>query len=356
MKKKPSSKVIVLSASEKLQFLFQVSLMLCQRISVAKTLEILVQTQKSRKIKKVCQTILEEISHGNSIAVSVDAILQPPAFFLAIIRSGEKTGHLGTYLLKAYTFSKKQYDAKKDRRSQAFYPLFVFVSTFFLSCGIVAFAIPNMVSMAESLQLVLPGTILSLLSFFTWVEMNWGYLVFGFLLLIALFWWFLRRNRYWIDWLLLRLPFYNSYIRKKELLSLFTLLSMLLKDQIPLEKALELSLETIQKEPLRDELSFIFQQIYTGNMDLTKFASAFGKQGSFIAFLKSSVNKEQFIENTDFLISVISQEIDDSKKKVTKLIEPVSLGFIGLMVLFVITKVYLPMFEMFSSMEWMSGF
>jgi type II secretory pathway component PulF len=330
--------------------------MLCQRISVVKTLEILVQTQKSRKIKKVCETLLEELSHGNSIAASVNSILQPPAFFLAIISSGETTGHLGSYLLQAYTFSKKQYDARKDRRSQAFYPVFVFVSTFFLSCGIVAFAIPNMVSMAESLQLALPSSMVSMISFFDWFAMNWSYVVVGFTLLIGVFWWLIQKNRYCVDWLLLRLPLYSTYIRKKELLSFFTLLSMLLKDEIPLEKALELSLETIQKEPLRDELSFIFQQIYTGNMDLTKFASSFGKQGSFIAFLKSSLNKDQFIENTDFLISVISQEMEDHKKKGTKLIEPVSLGCIGLMVLFVITKVYLPIFEMFSSMEWMSGF
>lgn len=354
--KNKASKRLILSSQEKLQTLFQISLMLCQKVSIVQSLEIVLQTQKSKKIQRGCLYILDQLSHGGSVAESVNSIFKIPTYFYAILQSGEKTGHLGSYLMEAYSYAKKQSDMKKEQRSQAFYPIFVFVSTFLLSCGIVAFAIPNMISMAQSLQLKLPSSILSISSFSSWLGDNWSFLVLGFFILMLILLYLYKKNRYWVDWVLLKIPVYKSQVRKKELLSLFSLLSMLLKDQIPLEKALELSLETIQKEPLRDELSLIFQQIHTGELDFMQFAPYFGKQVSFLAFLKSSVNKEQFIENTDFLVSVMSKEIEDQKKRVTKLIEPVSLGLIGLMVLFVITKVYLPIFEMFGSMEWMSGF
>jgi type IV pilus assembly protein PilC len=354
--KKNVPKRLVLSSQEKLQTLFQISLMLCQKVSIVQSLEIVLQTQKSKKIQKGCLYVLDQLSHGRSVAESVNSIFKIPAYFYAILRSGEQTGHLGSYLMEAYLYAKKQSDMKAEQRSQAFYPAFVFVSTFLLSCGIIAFAIPNMMSMAQSLQLKLPSSFLAISSFSNWLGNYWPFLIVGFFSLMLLLLYLYKKNRYWVDWVLLKIPIYKYQIRKKELLSLFSLLSMLLKDQIPLEKALDLSLETIQKEPLRDELSLIFQQIHTGELDFMQFAPYFGKQVSFLAFLKSSVNKEQLIENTDFLVSVMSKEMEDQKKRVTKLIEPVSLGLIGLMVLFVITKVYLPIFEMFGSMEWMSGF
>jgi type II secretory pathway component PulF len=137
---------------------------------------------------------------------------------------------------------------------------------------------------------------------------------------------------------------------------MLTLFAMLLKDKIPVEKALELSIESVKIKPFQDELAYAIEEIYRGKMDFSQLHRNFGKDIYVITFLKSSVNNKQLIENTKFITTMLTQEIENKKKHLLKLIEPISIGIIGLMVLLVITKVYLPVFEMFNSMDWMSGF
>ena len=294
-------KKVNLNQSEKLQLLFQISIMLCQQISITQALEMIINTSKTKKSILVCKKILYKINQGRSIVESVGSVLKLPAFFSAIINSGERTGRLGEYLFEAYKYCKKNADIKNKQKMQSFYPIFVFVSTLSLSVGIIAFAVPTMVSMADTIGLTLPSATVSIINLTEWFRINWIYFLFMILVTAGLFIYIVKKYRYYLDWLMLKIPFVGLYARKKELVCLLTLFSMLLKDKIPVEKSLRLSIESIQRKPFQDELLFAVEEIYDGKMDFSQLHKRFGKDIYIFTFLKSSVNGKQLIENTNFI-------------------------------------------------------
>ena len=347
---------MVLTENEKIQFLFQSSMMLSQKVSISKALEILIKTQKSKKLVLLCKNLTMYIKQGYSLTDSAKKILNLPPFFSSILESGERTGHLGQYLLESYRYYKTRNDNKKKQQSQAFYPSFVFIATSSMSIALMCFAIPSMVQLSESLNLTLPDATLSMIALFSWLRSYWYWVLVGTVVFALLVYLTIRKFRYCFDWLSMKIPFFRSRIVRREIVSMLTLFSMLLKDQVPIEHSLEYAVETIQNQAFKDELSYTLQSIQQGQMDFEKWNHSFGKDIYLLSFLKSSINTKQLIENTDFFITIMKQEMEEKRKKMTRLIEPFSLGLIGVIVLLVITKVYLPVFEMFSTMDWMSGF
>ncbi|MCK5848928.1 MAG: type II secretion system F family protein, partial [Caldisericia bacterium] len=202
-----NKKNVRINQTERLQILFQISIMLSQKIKITQALEMILKTSKSKKSQIVCSEILKKIRQGNSIAESVDDVLKPPAFFCSIIKSGEQTGHLGEYLFEAYKYSKNNLELKNKQKMQSFYPIFVFCSTFILSIGIIAFAIPTMVSMAESLGLALPAATISIINFIDWLKLYWPYVSVLILIFIGLVVYLKRKYSYFINWVLLKIPF-----------------------------------------------------------------------------------------------------------------------------------------------------
>jgi type IV pilus assembly protein PilC len=217
--------------------------------------------------------------------------------------------------------------------------------------GMMIFMLPMIQGIANTLQVALPGSIQKILRVIHWtVQYAWMVLT-GFTVVGILANWVVRRNRYIVHGLYLKLPFIGTWIRKNDLFLFFQELSLLLKDQIPIEEAIPIASESIQNIYLRDQVELSSIPLQSGKTITDIFHKFPGKDTFLLSMIKSGEESNQLCENIDFALQVLEQELEQRQERFVSSIEPVMLMLIGGIILLLVVNLYFPIFQMINSMD-----
>lgn len=341
-----------LNKAEILHFTFQMSILMKQNYLLPDGIMLIKETSPSKKIQKWLERILEQLHLGESFTT----ILQNETkgfspFYFSVCRSGENTGSLGLHLKRLYDYlrSRNLYEAKMKKAS--FYPLFLLIMTFCISLGMIIFLLPMIQGIAESLQVALPLTITHLLAFTFWIRRFYFLVLLGISALVGFIFYLLRKYRYLVHKYLLLLPFIGSFLRKNDLFLFFQELSLLLKDQVPIEEAIPIASESIHNIFLKDQIelsSIPLQNGITISDTLRKFP---GKDTFLLSMIKSGEESNQLYENIDFALQMLELELTQKQDRFVSSIEPIMLLFIGSIVLLLVINLYFPIFQMINSID-----
>lgn len=341
-----------LTKADILHFTFQMSILTTQNYLLPDAILLVKETSGSKKIQKWLDRISFHLQEGESF---YNSLLKETkglsSFYLSVVRSGESSSSLGIHMKRLYDFLRirGRYEAKMKKAS--FYPIFLIILTVCISLGMMIFLLPMIRGIANTLQVALPESIIRLFGVIHWIRQYTGIVLVGFAVVWILAAWFIRRNRYMIHGLGLKLPFVGTWLRKSNLFLFFQELSLLLKDQIPIEEAIPIASESIQNIYLRDQVELSSIPLQSGKTITDIFHQFPGKDTFLLSMIKSGEESNQLSENIDFALQVLEQELEQRQERFVSSIEPVMLMMIGGIILLLVVNLYFPIFQMINSMD-----
>jgi len=322
-------------------------------LALPDALDTLIEKETTATTRVVLARLLAAVKEGMPLSVAMT--LSPgtfPSLFVATISAAETTGDLPEALAR-YAAYLEQVDLLKKRIiSASIYPALVLGFGLLVMVFLLAYVIPRFTRIYESQATKLSFSTEILLKVGKFSDQYGIYELIGFGMLVAATITMLGRSdvRGKLYGLLWGLPYFGDKVRVYHLSRFYRTFSMLLKSGIPIMNGLVM-VNSLLGNGLQDNLNQSRKLIAEGRA----FSEAFFESG-----LTTPVAARLFTvgERTGTLESMMEraasfheEEMQRWVDRFTKIFEPVLMSVIGVIIGGIVLMMYLPIFELATSLE-----
>lgn len=329
----------------------QMATLLSAGLTLMESLEAIRDQVERPAFRKLIAALRERVKEGAPFS---GALAQYPRFFsplyLQMVRAGEASGTLAEMMDRLAGFLEHQVQLKNKVASALAYPiLMIFVSILILT-GMITFVIPRVVVIFQDMNQALPLPTRILIGM-SHVIREKGVFI---LLLAAVAVYILGRwirteaGRMKVDGWILRLPLAGGVAKRISLSRFSRTLETLLSGGVPLLSALEIVRTVVRNKVLEEAIGTARENIREGE----GIAAPLKRSGHFpplmihmIAVGEKSGELEKMLKR---VADTYDQELDTVIGALTSLLAPLLILGMGLVVLFIVLAILLPIFQMSS--------
>ena len=335
--------------SEKILFAKNLALMIRAGLPLRESISTIQEQSKSKLFKKVLASVLNDIENGQSLANSLSR--HPKIFdslYINMIRIGEESATLEESLDRLALYLKKSYELRGKIKSAMIYPSFVLGTTIVLGAGLVFFVLPKIVPLFKTLNVKLPLTTKILIGSVSAMQ-NYGLLILliTILLSVALFFIYrFKQVKFVVHKIILKSPVIGK-ISKNVYISRFSqTLGVLLKSGLSVVSALRITRSSLENLVYKKEIEEIISYVQKG-----KLMSDYLKQKKelFPLMVSRMIGVGEKTGNLEetllYLSDFYNEEVDNSVKNLSSVLEPILLIIIGLAVGFIALSIISPIYE-----------
>ena len=391
-------------------FTRQLSILQDAGLPILRSLKILESQARPGGLKNALIDVCDEIEGGATLSEAMAKV--PKAFdrlYVNMIKAGEAGGSLETILQRLAEFKERTQALKSKVIGAMIYPVVVVLFTIGILTFIMMFIIPEFIKMFEEFELDLPPQTELLIELSKKMVKYWFVLpmipisIILFIMLVCKF----KAGRMGWHLYLLKLPVLGKLVEKSNLARTTRTLGALVASGVPILEGLTITRETSGNamyekmfakvtdairdgetiaRPMRREAIPPFHPVamffWAAMFGLPPFAIALVKMeflpicamagaalavlGALIYFLfsRKSVVEELVVNMVDVgeetgeldtMLYKVADYYEDEVRTLTdgmmKLIEPLLIIFLGLMVLFIVSSLFLPLISMISSLS-----
>jgi general secretion pathway protein F len=327
----------------------QLADLLASGVPLLKSLEILEQQSSRPAVTGVLQDVREQVAEGTRLA---DAMRAHPKVFnelaLSMVRAGEEGGFLEDALKRVAIFTEHSEDLKNRVLGAMAYPMFLMGACLLIVTGILIFLVPQFVPVFERMRErgELPLPTIMLLSGSDFLQ-AYGIWVLAAVAGIA-FWAFqnvrTEEGRLQLDQWRLRLKGLGPIVRNLAIARFCRILGTLLRNGVPILQSLRIAKDATGNRVLSAAIATAAENISAGK----SLARPLGASGHFprevvemIAVGEEANNLEQVLLNiADNMELRTYRDLD----LFVKLLEPMMLLVMGVVILFIMVALLLPVF------------
>lgn len=314
----------------------------------------LADATRSARLSTVLTEVSRSLTQGSTLSTALRA--HPDAFgdlFIAMIRMGETTGRLDSAFKQLIDHLEMEKETRKRIASATRYPIIV-ISAISLAMGVINFAvIPAFAGVFDSLGADLPLPSRILIGSSDFMLATWPYLLalIGLGLYALVRWKRTPRGQLSWDRWLLKVPLLGDIFERIALGRFARPFAMMLDAGVPLLQALNVASRTVGNRHIGQGIEGMVSGIERGE-SLLATASASNMFNplilQMIAVGEETGNvSELLVEIADFY----DQEVEYDLKRLAESIEPILLGFMGIMVMVLALGVFLPMWDLGSAFD-----
>lgn len=341
-----------LSHTEQLLLTKYLSVLLQSGLPIDDALDILLE-QSNASLKTILTTLRQSVRTGSTLANGLERY--PHIFsnvFVNLIRAGEASGNLQKNLEQLALQMQKEHDLRAKIRGAMMYPSIVMASALIVVTGIVVFILPKITQLFTSLHVELPWTTRALL----WMAnlfSNHGLLISLGVIVLILAVGLLRRVPFiqpLSHALFLRIPVIGGIARNANVARITRLLGTLLNSGMPINDALPITISVMKNYHYRKLFVDLEKTIGQGGT----IANALAKSKFLfppIAQRLIRVGEEtgSLGDMLVYLAGFYEQEVDDTTKNATTLLEPALIVMIGAMVGLLAFSIVTPIYSVLGS-------
>lgn len=311
---------------------------------------------KNKYFKNIISVVEKSVKNGQSLHKSLSKF--PDDFgplYTSLVKVGEDSGNLEANLGYLAIQIKKSYEFKKKIQGAMLYPGIILATTLMAGGGLAIFVLPQLVDLFKSLNANLPLST-KILLWTAQVMKDYGiFILGGAAAILILGGVILQTPQVKPKWhrFLLSLPGIGLLLQNIQLTSLCRNLGLMLKSGITLVPALEIEYEASENLVYKEYVKRLINAAETGKelseeMRLHRFT-----------FLPTIMTKMVGIgektgkldETLLYLGDFFEEEVDETTKNLSTIIEPVLLLVIGLVVGFVALAIISPIYEITGSIK-----
>lgn len=279
-------------------------------------------------------TLQEAFKGGNELI---------PKFFISMVDIGEKTGKI-VYVLKGLEiFYNKLYYIKKVIISSLSYPIIITVALLALAIFVLFFFIPNMANIYASMGKEIPEMYLKIISIKEEIFNNPIITVIKFIIWGGIIPFFIFKNFFskYVENLIRKVPIcnlVNEYI-------VIVLMSVVVNSGINIAAGLEYCCESELGSTVSKNIRNINKDITSGVMlsEAMESTNMFSKYT--LAHVKLGEESGSLDKRLELLEEEVFKNLNSKITKLTQLIQPILILFIGLVIMFFIIKFIMPLLD-----------
>ena len=269
-------------------------------------------------------------------------------FFISIVKSGEASGRMQESLLHLSDYIEKQYLLSSKVKSALMYPAVILGGFALVGVGMMAFVVPQLVSVFEGTdqELPLPTKILILTS-----DIIKNHIILIFIAVIVGAYLFKKyvqttsgKNK--VDALILKIPQFNTIIKKFYVARFAENLSMLISSGIPIISALQISGDVVGNN--------VYKKLIYSSIDEVKIGGSIAYTFERSDVLPNLVPKMIRVGEKTGKLDVVLKDIADFYTKevdiaidgLTAIIEPIMIFVLGGAVAALVASILMPIYQM----------
>jgi len=321
-------------------------------LPVVDTLALLADQIESKAFKKVLKQIHLDIESGNSVSVSFskyDKLFGN--IYINLVKAGEASGKLDTFLAKLVENLEKTAKIKANIKSALFYPVILLVVSLAVISIMLIYVVPIFVELFASVGGELPALTQMIMSASDYVRdpMRGGVTFIAITVGLYLLKKQVQTNYNWrrkYHRMMLKMPLVGDLIIKSGLSKIGMILGNLSAAGVPLIEALEISTTSTDNIPLTEAMNNVKLGVFSGS----PLSELFDKEkiipSTFSQMIKVGEETGNMEEMFESISNYYQEELDNAVQRLTAMLEPIMIVFMGGTIGFIIIAMYLPIFQM----------
>ena len=335
-------------------FTRQLATMFAAGLTLEKSLTNLANEERHPRFNKTLKSVADDIRRGMSLSEAMEK--HPGTFdslYIALVKAGEVSGSLQTILDQLATYIENVYDTNQKVKSALYYPFMVLAFLGGVMAIMLIFIVPRFNEVYQSLGADLPAATQTLVRVSDLVSQHFGQvLFFGFVLYIGLrMIGFTRRGGYVLDSVKLKFPVFGTLINFNIYNKMTKTLGILLGAGVPVLPSMKLIERVVSNK--------VYAKAIRGASDYIRdgynISAALKISERFPPILLQLVSTGEETGELDNLLDKASEfyakQVDSMVTRMTSLIEPLMIMFVGGLITLVLFVTYLPVFYIGQAMK-----
>jgi type IV pilus assembly protein PilC len=301
----------------------------------------------TKRLRETYVAVVAELERGVRLS---DAFAGHPLVFPGImvdmVRSAEETGSLDTVLRQAARHVEREADARQRIRAAMTYPIIIAALAVVITTGMIIFVLPKFRDLYASLNVPLPGILKTVLNFSGFVTDHQLAILAGILTAVLGLWLGIRRERgrVLLDSFVLKIPLVAPMIRTATTERFCRTLGDMLRAGVPISQTYAVVLTNVRNRVYRRALAGVGASLAAGEglsrpLSATKVFSP-----AVIQLVRVGEETGTLDTNLSEAADMHEQELDYRIKRMTGILEPALIIFVGVIVGFVavtmVTSIY----------------
>ncbi len=329
-------------------FTRQLSSLIKSGVPILTAINIIKEQTESLNLKAVLADIYNVIKNGGTFSSALEAYPKHfPPLYVAMVRTGENSGALPACLLRIAEYRAKQEELLSRLRMAMAYPLLMALVGIGTVIFMLAYVMPRLMGIFSSLGQNLPLPTQILLAISQGLRQWGGWIALGAVILVF----FIRRQlktkigRLAASALKLRIPVFGKFTLKADLACFSRTLELLLKSGLPILRALQISVQVLDNEIIKERLIKSYRDLEQG----ISFGRSMKDSKLLPLFMVNLISVGEESGNLAGALGEVAdayeRDTDEMLRIMSSLLEPLMILVMGVIVGFIVVAMLLPVFE-----------
>lgn len=318
-------------------------------IPLVEALAALIDQTESLKLKTTLADVRQQVNEGISLRAALAR--HPKVFapiFINMVESGEASGTLPLVLVRLAEFMEAQVRLRSKVTSAMTYPLLMGAIGGALMMVIFTFVIPKIATIFLSMSKKLPWYTKLLMDMSFFLKDYWWLVI---LIIVLVIWGFksyfaTETGRVKKDEWALKLPLFGDLVRMVAVSRFASTMATLLNGGVPLVSALGIVKSVVGNEVLAKAVAEARENITEGE----NISEPLKRSGQFPSLLIHMIAIGERTGELPQMLEMVSQnyeeQVNSKVEKMTSLLEPLMIVFMGISVGVIVMAVFVPLLEM----------
>ena len=340
---------------EKMFFTRNLRVMIASGLPLPRSLKILSEQTKNQKFKEAIRDVSEQITKGESFSKALS--LHPDIFselFQNMVKVGEEAGTLEEVLKVLTEQMERENEMKSKIIGAMIYPAVIIAAMIGIGILMLIMVVPKLAETFKELNIELPPTTKFVMFLGTFLAEKWYLFILIVIVFLILFRILLRTKfgKNLIDGLVLKLPIVSPIIKKTNSASTTRTLSSLIVAGVPIVRALEIISRTLGNVYFRKAMAEAAEKVKKGGK---LFEALKPYQNLYPLLVIQMIEIGEETGETSTILSKLAdffeEEVTNTTKNMTAIIEPILMLFIGGVVGFFAISMVQPMYSMLQAIK-----
>jgi len=339
-----------LSSKELALFTRQFATLLSAGLPVEESLAAVAEQTEKQRIKALILSVRSKVVEGHALASALRE--HPEAFtalFCATVAAGEKTGHLDKVLVRLAEYTEQQWQMKQKLKTALIYPAMIVLVAFGIVGFLLEYVVPKMIAVYGHLNQALPLMTEILIAVSGFVKSYGLYVLIA--IVAGVFMWrraFKRSEalREKSHYFLMRLPLIGYAVKTADTARFSRTLSILSASGVPVLEAMTISAQLITTIPIRHAVEDAVHRVREG----ASIHLALKQTGYFPPMSIHMIASGEASGQLESMLERVAKNQEDEISRLIEvalaLFEPAIILIMGVIVLFIVLAVLLPIFNL----------
>jgi type IV pilus assembly protein PilC len=312
------------------------------------SIQMLAKNQKNAHFSAQLEDVANRVKTGDALSAAFEAQSGFPLMYTTTLVAGERSGNLQEVLERYVSFQRTSLTFRKKLVASLIYPCVLMVLVSCLMFFMFVFVVPQFATLYDQMGSKLPAMTMDLLTFgkflnhnLLWIVLVFGGTIFGIYRFVST-----DRGRDLVDGVRIRLPIFGTIWLKYQVALFARTLSTLLTGGLPLVPSLETAARSISSQRVSQAVLNSITTVREGR----SLAEALGQTKIFPDLAGEMISVGEQTGALPQMLNSVSdffeEDVATALTAALALIEPAILIIMGVVVVFILISLYLPIFSL----------